>query len=80
MNNKFYGRLLGLGLLLGVLAVGRVEGDAVEVIELGSNWSLSNQNSCKYSQNIWAKGDQKLEDCRLSQRFLLACQLHYRLR
>ncbi|EDW58688.1 beta-mannosidase [Drosophila virilis] len=45
MNKKFYDRLLGLGLVLGVLLVGRVEGDAVEVIELGSNWSLSNQNS-----------------------------------
>lgn len=43
-----YGKLLRLGLLLHLLMGTRVKGDAVEVIVLGTNWSISNQNGCKY--------------------------------
>lgn len=38
---------LGYGLLICLLAVQQVRGDAVEVIELASHWSISNQNGCK---------------------------------
>lgn len=38
---------LGYGLLICLLAVQQVKGDAVEVIELASHWSISNQNGCK---------------------------------
>lgn len=43
-----YGKLLRLGLLLHLLMGTRVKGDAVEIIVLGTNWSISNQNGCKY--------------------------------
>lgn len=37
-------------LMLSMLIVDpeQVKGDAVEVIELASHWSISNQNGCKY--------------------------------
>lgn len=35
---------LGLGLLLCIFLVSEVKGDAVEVIELGNNWTISNRN------------------------------------
>lgn len=39
-------------LMLSMLIVDpeQVKGDAVEVIELASHWSISNQNGCKYER------------------------------
>jgi len=38
---------LRLGLLICIFLVSGVKGDAVEVIELGNNWTISNRNGCK---------------------------------
>lgn len=38
---------LGYGLLICLLAMQQINADAVEVIELASHWSISNQNGCK---------------------------------
>ncbi|XP_023165462.2 beta-mannosidase-like [Drosophila hydei] len=46
LSSQLYDRqLFRLGLLLYLLMGTRVKGDAVEVIELSTNWSISNQNA-----------------------------------
>lgn len=46
-NLREAGTGLALGYALLMLCMQRVKGDAVEVIELTSNWSISNRNGCK---------------------------------
>ncbi|KAH8304925.1 hypothetical protein KR018_005049, partial [Drosophila ironensis] len=52
LPNKLHGGAGMLaGLLCGFLLVSGVQGDAVEVIELGSNWMITNQNGSLHVDN-----------------------------